>query len=384
MLIPFNKPTSVGNEQRYVLEALHSGHTSGDGSFTRRCRQLLELELSARSALLTTSCTHALEMAALLLDFKPGDEFIVPSFTFVSSVNAFVLRGAKPVFCDIRFDTKNIDETKIEQLVTKHTRAIIPVHYAGVACEMETICEIAKTYNLAIIEDNAHGIFGKYKGQYLGSFGELSTLSFHETKNIQCGEGGALIINDEKFSERAEIIREKGTNRARFFRGQVDKYSWVDVGSSYLPSDLLAAYLLGQLECKAEIGARRRHIWDAYSVGLHEWADSNGTLLPFVPNWCEQSFHMFYMILPTLEKRQNLINHLKQKGILSVSHYVPLHASEMGRQFGYSAGYCPIAEDVSERILRLPIYTSLSDSEQAAVIEAITSFSFAPSVVSIC
>jgi dTDP-4-amino-4,6-dideoxygalactose transaminase len=374
--IPFNKPSCAGKEQEYIAEAIRIGHLSGDGDFTRKVRKLLKEELQAASVLPTTSCTHALEMSALLLDIQPGDEVIVPSFTFVSTVNAFVLRGAKPVFVDIRRDTKNLDESLIQKSLSAKTKAIVPVHYAGIGCEMEAICAIAQEHGLAVVEDNAHGIFGKYKGRLLGSFGQLSTLSFHETKNLQCGEGGALVINDPALAERAEIIREKGTNRARFFRGQIDKYSWVDVGSSYLPSEILVAYLLAQLEKKDEIQNRRQQIWHAYASGLAEWAAASKVEMPFVPSDCDQSYHMFYIMLPNLVARQALIDHLKRQNILSVFHYLPLHTSEMGRKMGFRPGDCPVTEDISDRILRLPFYTALSDHEQSRVIEAVKEFSF--------
>lgn len=371
--IPFNKPYASGKEMEYIAQAIEKGHLSGDGPFSKLCRNFLESELSAKSVLLTTSCTHALEMSALLLDIKPDDEFIVSPFTFVSTANAFVLRGAKPVFADIRRDTKNFDENLIEKLITKKTKAIVPVHYAGVGCEMDKICELASHANIAIVEDNAHGLFGKYRGRKLGSFGQMSTLSFHETKNIQCGEGGALVINDDTYSERAEIIREKGTNRARFFRGQVDKYSWVDIGSSYLPSDLLAAYLYGQLEHRQFIQNRRRLIWERYREGLKDWALANDTQLPCIPVDCEQSYHMFYMVMPTIEMRDQLIEDLKKENINSVFHYLPLNNSQMMSKMGYSPTSCPIAEEISDRIIRLPFFVSLSEEQQDRVIDSITS-----------
>ncbi len=321
-----------------------------------------------RKALLTTSCTHALEMAALLLDIGPGDEVIVPSFTFVSTVNAFVLRGARPVFIDVRPDTLNLDETKLERLITPRTKAIVPVHYAGVGCEMDAILEVAQRYGVAVVEDNAHGLFGKYKGRYLGTFGSLATQSFHETKNFTCGEGGALLINDPQYIERAEILREKGTNRSRFFRGQVDKYSWVDVGSSYLPSDILAAFLYAQLEARAEIQAKRRHLWHYYYEHLRDWAEEHHVRLPIVPPHCEQSYHMFYLLMPSLEQRQALIAYLKSCGILSVFHYLPLHLSDMGRRFGGQEGDCPVTEEVSDRLVRLPFFNDLSPQDQEWVV----------------
>ena len=314
-------------------------------------------------------------MAALLLDVKPDDEVIVPSFTFVSTVNAFVLRGARPVFSDIRPDTLNLDETKLERLITPRTRAILVVHYAGVACEMDPILALAEKHGVAVVEDNAHGLFGKYKGKNLGTLGCLATQSFHETKNFTCGEGGALLINDPRYIERAEIIREKGTDRSRFFRGQVDKYTWVDVGSSYLPSDILAAFLYAQLEEREFIQSKRRDIWERYDNDLKEWAGETGVKLPSVPAHCEHPYHMYYMLLPSLKIRQELIGYLNQHNINSVFHYQPLHLSSMGRQFGGKVGDCPVTEDVSDRLLRLPFYNDLSDEEQATVINRITGFS---------
>jgi dTDP-4-amino-4,6-dideoxygalactose transaminase len=318
--IPFNRACLSGNEQLYMSQAVENGHISGDGPFTRRCHTLLEEQLGVRKALLTTSCTHALEMCALLLDLQPGDEFIVPSFTFVSTVNAFVLRGAVPKFADIRADTLNIDETRIEALITPKTKAIVVVHYAGVACEMDAITEIAERRGIPIVEDNAHGLFGKYKGRPLGSFGCMATQSFHETKNFTCGEGGAILINDPRFIERAEIIREKGTNRSRFFRGEADKYTWIDIGSSYLLSEVLAAFLYAQLENRIQVQATRESVWSHYKTHLQSWATEYGARLPTVPDVCEQPFHMFYVLLPNLERRQALIEHLKRSGILSVFH----------------------------------------------------------------
>jgi dTDP-4-amino-4,6-dideoxygalactose transaminase len=366
--VPFNRPCLVGNEPFYMAQAVQLGHISGDGHFSRQCHELLERELGVRKALLTTSCTHALEMAALLLDIGPGDEVIVPSFTFVSTVNAFVLRGARPVFIDVRPDTLNLDETKLERLITPRTKAIVPVHYAGVGCEMDAILEVAQRYGVAVVEDNAHGLFGKYKGRYLGTFGSLATQSFHETKNFTCGEGGALLINDPQYIERAEILREKGTNRSRFFRGQVDKYSWVDVGSSYLPSDILAAFLYAQLEARAEIQAKRRHLWHYYYEHLRDWAEEHHVRLPIVPPHCEQSYHMFYLLMPSLEQRQALIAYLKSCGILSVFHYLPLHLSDMGRRFGGQEGDCPVTEEVSDRLVRLPFFNDLSPQDQEWVV----------------
>ena len=370
--IPFNRAFLTGKELTYIREAVSAGHISGDGAFTRNCQAFLQQVVGCSQALLTTSCTDALEMTALLLDIKPGDEVIIPSFTFVSTINAFVLRGAVPVFADIRPDTLNIDETRLEALITSRTRAIVVVHYAGVGCEMDAILALARRHGLTVIEDNAHGLFGRYRGRPLGSFGGLATLSFHETKNVSCGEGGALLINEPAYIERAEIIREKGTNRAQYFRGQVDKYTWVDLGSSFLPSDLLAGFLLAQLEAADVIQARRRGIWTTYQRELGAWAAREGVQLPVVPAHCEQPYHMFYLLLPSLAERQALIAHLKARRILSAFHYVPLHLSPMGLKFGGRPGMCPVTEDVSDRLLRLPFYTELSEDDQAEVISAIT------------
>ena len=369
--IPFNRPSFVGHERRYMEEALALGHVSGDGEFTRRCHELLRAELGVRAVLLTTSCTHALEMAAILLDVKPGDEIIVPDFTFVSTANAFVLRGGTPVFCDIRPDTLNLDERLLEKRIGPKTRAVVPVHYAGVGCAMDEILGLARPRGVAVVEDNAHGLFGRRAGRNLGSLGELAALSFHETKNFSCGEGGALLVNDERYIDRAEIIREKGTNRKRFFRGEVDKYTWVDIGSSFLPSDLLAAFLFAQLEQKSAVLAARRRVFERYREGLAAWAERCGARLPTVPPDCEPSYHMFHVILPTPDSRMRLIESLKSQGILAVFHYLPLHLSEMGRRFGGRAGDCPVSESVSERLVRLPFYTSLSEGDQERVIEAV-------------
>lgn len=372
--IPFNRPCLTGNEYKYIAEAIASGHASGDGPFTRRCHELLESELQVSKVLLTTSCTHALEMAALLLDIAPDDEVILPSFTFVSTANAFVLRGAKIVFSDVRADTMNMDEVRLESLITTRTKAIVPVHYAGVACNMDAICGIARRHNVQVVEDNAHGLFARYKGKYTGTFGCLSTQSFHETKNITCGEGGALLINDPALIERALIIREKGTNRDQFFRGQVDKYTWVDVGSSYLPSDLLAAFLFAQLESRRDVLKERQRIWEYYRKHLDSWASATGVRMPVVPPECDQAYHMFYLILPSLGYRQGLIAHLKAHGINGVFHYVPLHLSPMGRRSTARETQCLVTEDVSARLLRLPFYNDLTEAEQSRVIAAITSF----------
>ena len=372
--IPFNRAGLAGNELKYIAEAIARGHISGSGPFTQRCESLLEQALGVPRVLLTTSCTHALEMAALLLDCAPCDEVLFPSFTFVSTVNAFVLRGVRPVFVDIRPDTLNLDEGALEARVTDRSKAVVPVHYAGVGCEMDAILRLAEGRGLAVVEDNAHGLLGRYRGRYLGTFGGLAALSFHETKNFVCGEGGALLINDPRYIERAEIVREKGTNRSRFFRGEVDKYTWVDLGSSYLPSELVAAFLYGQLEASAQIQRGRRRIWEYYAAHLRSWAEERQVRLPVVPDHCQQPYHMFYLLLPSLEWRLGLIAHLKSRGILSVFHYLPLHLSEMGRRFGGRPGDCPVTEDVSNRLLRLPFYNDLTEAEQASVVEALIKY----------
>jgi len=372
--IPFTLPTLEGNEQEYMTEALTKSRLSGDGPFTKRCHACLEESLGVPKALLTTSCTAALEMTALLLDVKKGDEVIVPSFTFVSSINAYVLRGAKPVFADVRPDTLNLDEAQLESLITARTKAIIVVHYAGVACEMDEIMSIAKKHGVAVVEDNAHGLFARYRGRYLGTFGRLATLSFHETKNFTCGEGGALLLNDPSLIERAEIIREKGTDRSKFFRGQVDKYTWVDIGSSYLPSDLLAAMLLGQLEARKHIQSSRERIWTFYSDNLADWAEQQDVRLPIVPSHSEQAFHMFYLLMPNLSERQRLIAHLKERGIQAAFHYQPLHLSGMGRRLGGSEGDCPVTEGTADTLLRLPFYNRLNDAGLDRVVSAVREF----------
>jgi len=371
--IPFNRPFFSGREFELIQQAVANSQISGDGIFTRKCHALLENALGVSKVLLTTSCTHALEMAALLLDIKPGDEVIIPSFTFVSAANAFVLRGARPVFIDIRADTLNLDEAQLERLITPRTKAIVVVHYAGVGCDMDTIMQVAGQHGIPVVEDNAHGLFGKYRGKYLGTFGCLATQSFHETKNFTCGEGGALIVNDSRYLDRAEIIREKGTNRSSFFRGQVDKYSWLDLGSSYLPSDLLAAFLYAQLEARDQIQNKRRRVWHYYHDHLRKLADRFEVQLPFVPDHCEQPYHMFYLILPSLEQRQALITRLNAQDIGCVFHYLPLHLSEMAQKLK-SCGDCPVAEEVSDRLVRLPFYGSLTEAEQSQVVAALYEF----------
>lgn len=372
--IPFNRPFYTGKEKQYIQSALETAQLSGDGAFTKACHSLLEEALGVKKVLITTSCTHALEMSAILLDIHPGDEVIIPSFTFVSTVNAFVLRGAKPVFVDIRPDTLNMDETKIEALITDKTKALVPVHYAGVGCEMDAIQSIADKYNLRIVEDNAHGLFAKYRGKYLGTFGSMATQSFHETKNFTSGEGGALLINDPELIDRAEIIREKGTNRSRFFRGQVDKYTWVDMGSSYLPSELLAAFLFAQLEGREEIQNRRKKIWKYYDVHLNAWTEENNIRRPLVPAYVEQPYHMYYLLLPDLQSRTAFINHMKDHGIMSVFHYLPLHLSPMGMSFGGKEGDCPVTEMMSDRLVRLPFYSGITTDDLQRVVKAATAF----------
>ena len=369
--IPFNKPTLTGNELDYIRKSVESGKVSGDGLFSRKCHQFLEKTFGIKKALLTTSCTHALEMAAILLELKPGDEVIVPSYTFVSTANAFVLRGATPVFVDIRPDTLNVDETLIPEKITNRTKAIFVMHYAGVGCEMDTIMDIAHAHNLVVVEDAAQGINARYKNQYLGAIAPLGTYSFHETKNYICGEGGALLINDERFIERAEIIREKGTNRSKFFRGEVDKYTWVDIGSSYLPSDILAAYLYAQLEHLDEIQKKRKSIYRFYHENLKDLENEGKLRLPIIPPECSSNYHLFYILLPTEEKRDTVMNRLKERSILSVFHYIPLHLSPMGRKLGYQEGDFPITENLSSRLLRLPFYNSLTQGELDYIITSL-------------
>ena len=374
MKIPFNNPVPVGKEEENIKIALQSGHLSGDGPFTKKAHALLEGSLGVPKTLLTTSCTHALEMMAILLNIQEGDEVIIPDFTFVSTVNAFVLRGARPVFVDVRPDTLNLDESKLEEAITPKTKAIVPVHYAGVGCEMDTIMDIAQHHQIPVLEDNAHALFGKYKGKYLGTFGSMAAQSFHETKNFSCGEGGALLINDPELVERAEIIREKGTNRSRFFRGQVDKYTWVDIGSSYLPSDILAGVLLAQLEEREKIRSYRKILWNTYHLALKDWAEKQNIQLPTVPEHTEQAYHMFYMLLPDLASRQKFITFLREGDIHSVFHYLPLHLSDMGIRLGGKVGDFPVTESVSDRLVRLPFSYGLSSSEQEQVIDAILKF----------
>lgn len=372
--IPFNRVSLQGNEQAYVAQAIASGHISGDGPFAKQCHDVLQTILGVPRALLTTSCTDALEMCALLLNIREGDEVIIPSFAFVSTANAFVLRGARPVFVDIRSDTFNLDENQLERLITPRTRAIVVVHYAGVGCEMDAILACASRYGIPVVEDNALGLFGRYRGKYLGTFGCLAAQSFHETKDFTCGEGGALLINDSRYIDRAEVLRDRGTNRNRFFRGQVDKYTWTDLGSSYLPSDILAAFLYAQFEGREQIQARRRLVWHYYAEHLRPWTEACGVRLPVVPAHCEQPYHAFCLLTSSLEQRQALIAHLKSRGIQSAFHYPPLHLSEMGQRFGGQQGDCPVAEEVSDRLVRLPFYTMLSEPDQAYVVAAVVDF----------
>jgi dTDP-4-amino-4,6-dideoxygalactose transaminase len=374
--IPFNRSGIEGQESSHISQSVSIGQIAGDQNYSRKCQALLEEVLGVPKVLLTTSCTHALELAALLLDVGPDDEVIVPSFTFVSTANAFVLRGARIRFADIRPDTLNLDENQVEPLISPRTRVMVPVHYAGVACEMDSLLAIARAHRIAIVEDNAHGLFGKYKQRWLGSFGALATQSFHETKNITCGEGGALLVNDPAFIERAEIMREKGTNRSQFFRGQVDKYSWVDLGSSYVMSDVLAAFLYGQLEVWRQIQEKRKTIWQRYHAELRDWALARDIRCPIVPDGCEQAYHMYYLILPSLAIRQALIAFLKARGIMAVFHYLPLHLSPMGQRLGGRPGACPVSENMSERLLRLPFFNSFDPASQGRVIDAIREFTF--------
>jgi dTDP-4-amino-4,6-dideoxygalactose transaminase len=372
-MIPFTRPGLLATALPKLQQALASGRLGGDGPFCRQAEKLLEDIVGTRRALVTTSCTHALEMSALLLDLAPGDEVIVPAFTFVSTVNAFVLRGARPVFADVRPDTLNLDERQLPSLITARTKAIVPVHYAGVGCELDQILATAAAAGAVVIEDNAHGLFGSYRGKPLGTFGAFATQSFHDTKNVTCGEGGALLVNEARFVERAEILREKGTNRSRFFRGQIDRYTWVDVGSSYVLSDLLGALLVAQLEVRDEIQRRRARIWHRYQAELAEWAAARGFRLPVVPAHCEQSFHMFYLLMPG-PARTAFIDHLKARGVQAVFHYQSLHLSPMGLLHGGVAGSCPVTERATDELVRLPLYNELDDADQSIVIDAVRSF----------
>lgn len=357
--IPFNKPYMTGKELWYIAQAHAAGHLSGDGQFTRRCSQWLEQRQGCEKALLTHSCTAAIEMAAILANIGPGDEVIMPSYTFVSTANAFVLRGATPVFVDIRPDTLNIDETLIEAAITPRTRAIVPVHYAGVACEMDTIMAIARRHKLIVIEDAAQGIMSTYKGRPLGSIGHMGCLSFHETKNIISGEGGALLVNDAEFVQRAEIIREKGTNRSQFFRGQVDKYTWCDLGSSFLPSELIAAFLWAQMEAADDITHQRMVLWQRYHHDLAPLERVGLVRRPILPEQCQHNAHMYYLLLPDLAKRTRLIEALKARNINAVFHYVPLHSSPAGKSYGRVSGDMHHTDALSDRLVRLPLWVGL-------------------------
>ena len=374
-MIPFNAPPIVGSELEYMQSAMASGKLCGDGGFTRRCQQWMEQRFGSKKVLLTPSCTASLEMAALLINLQPGDEVIMPSYTFVSTANAFVLRGARIVFVDVRPDTMNIDETLIEAAITEKTRAIVPVHYAGVACEMDTIMVLAAKHKLFVIEDAAQGVMSRYKGRALGTIGHIGCFSFHETKNYTAGgEGGATLINDASLVERAEIVREKGTNRSQFFRGQVDKYTWRDMGSSYLMADLQAAYLWAQLEAAEGINQQRLRIWQRYYDALQPLAAQGRISLPVIPASCEHNAHMFYIKLRDQDDRQALINWMKEAEILTVFHYIPLHSSPAGERFSQFVGDDRFTTRESERLLRLPLFYNLSDNNQSTVISSLLSF----------
>lgn len=374
-MIPYNKPFIVGKELFYIAQAvIENHHTAGNGPFTKKCQTWIEEHLGCRKALLTHSCTAALEMAAILAGISAGDEIIMPSFTFVSTANAFVLRGGIPVFLDIRADNLNLDESLIESAITEKTRAIVPVHYAGLGCNMEKIMAIAAKHNLCVIEDAAQGLLSSYSNRSLGAIGHLGCLSFHETKNIISGEGGALLINDPKLIERAEIIWEKGTNRSQFFRGQVDKYTWVDIGSSFLPSELIGAFLYAQLEEAEKIISRRRAIAQRYVDRLRPLEMKGRIQLPYINHPSESNGHIFYILTGSLEERDRLINHLRKNDILAVFHYVPLHSSPAGIKYGRAFGNMPVTDDISDRLLRLPLYYEMTDMEVDIVVDALSSF----------
>lgn len=373
-MIGFNIPPIVGNEEKYLIQAINSHHISGDGEFTKKCSKWMEEKFLAERVLLTTSCSSALEMAALLIDINPGDEIIMSPYTFVSTANAFVLRGAKIVFVDIRPDTMNIDENLIEQAITPKTKAIVPVHYAGVACEMDSIMEIAKKYNLKVIEDSAQGVMAKYKGKFLGTIGDIGCYSFHETKNYSMGEGGAIVFKNNDYVEKAEIIREKGTNRSKFFRGQVDKYTWVEFGSSYLPSDINAANLWPELEIAEKINEARLKTWNYYNDNLKELEDEGYIERPFIPKECEHNAHMYYIKAKNLEERTELINFLKKNDIQAVFHYIPLHTAPAGMKYGKFVGKDNFTTKESERLVRLPIYYNLAEKDAEKVVSKIKEF----------
>ena len=372
--IPFNRADIGKHDIELLSESISAGHISGNGPFTKRAEEQITKTLGNERTLLTTSCTHALEMSALLLGLKPGEEVIVPAFTFVSTASAFMLYGAKPVFVDVRQDTLNIDLDQAEAAITPRTRAICVVHYGGVACEMDRLTKLAKDHNLILIEDNAHGLFAKYRGKYLGTFGALATQSFHETKNITCGEGGALVINDASLAERAEILREKGTDRTKFLRGQVDKYTWVDVGSSWVISDLLAAILFGQLSRADEIYTQRMNIWNRYHNELQTWAAKHDVTLPTVPEGCEHTGHVYHLRFQHGVQRDKFIEHLKQLGIYAVFHYQPLHLSTVGRTLGGQDGQFPVTESAGDCLVRLPLFNSLTSDEQTYIIDSVKVF----------
>lgn len=373
-LIGFNTPSTVGRELEYVQKAIANQHIAADGYFTNECNEYFKNKIGIKKSLLTTSCTHALEAISCLIDIKPGDEIIIPSYTFVSTANAFISRGGKPIFIDIRKDTLNMDENILESLITKNTKAIVPVHYAGIGCEMDTIIEIAKFNDIFVIEDNAHGLFGKYKEKYLGTFGTFSAQSFHETKNVTCGEGGALFINDSEYFERADIIFDKGTDRKKFTKGEIDKYSWVDFGSSYRLAELLASFLYGQLESVQKIQSKRKKTWLKYHNILEDWAIKNEVKLPYIPSNCESSYHMFYLIMPNKILRDELIVWLRKNRINSVFHYTPLHNSKMSEKFEWDKLHCPVTIDVSERIIRLPMFYSLETKDLDYILDKILDF----------
>ncbi|MHB8957298.1 MAG: dTDP-4-amino-4,6-dideoxygalactose transaminase [Pirellulaceae bacterium] len=372
--IPFNKPFIVGNELQYIAQAVAMGNIGADGHFTRACAAMLETRFQIGRILMTPSCTAALEMAAMLCDLGPGDEVILPSFTFVSTANAVVRTGARPVFVDIRRDTLNLDEGRIEAAISPRTRAIFPVHYAGVACEMDLLLEIASGHRLLVVEDAAQGVNAYYRDRALGSMGDLATFSFHETKNYMCGEGGALCINRPELVERACIIRDKGTDRQRFVRGEVDKYTWVDIGGSYVPSEIVCAFLLAQLEAMEKITVKRHAIYRQYENAFQALARQGHFELPQVPAHCRANSHLFYLLLENRARRDALIEHLRSRSIQAVFHYMPLHASTMGRQYGYRAGDFPITEDISDRLVRLPMYYDMSGSQQQRVVDGVIDF----------
>jgi len=372
--IPFNKPSVVGEESQYIAEAIASGQLSGDGPFAQRCQQFLEQHYSIPKVLLTHSCTAALEMAALLCEVRPDDEVILPSYTFVSTANAFVLHGAQPRFVDIRPDTLNIDEKLIEGAITERTKVILPVHYAGVGCEMDVIMQLAKKYDLYVVEDAAQALGAEYRGRPLGTFGELGCFSFHETKNVISGEGGALAVNCAEFSEAADVIHQKGTNRKQFLRGEVDKYTWVEVGSSYAPSGIVAAFLYAQLEREEAIRTTRMHLWRTYHQALADLEKAGYLIRPHWPQHCSHNAHIYYILAADLPERQGLIKHLAEHDIMATFHYLPLHTSPMGRKLCYRSGQLPVTEEISRRIVRLPLYYELTEAEVLRVVEAVREF----------